>query len=259
MTNYSQVIVGVFNTETDAKNALDALRNAGFKQDQLGFALREGGLGTSTLRDDLVKLGIQQDQADYYYSEYQNGRPIVSVRADGREQEAASILSNYGSYDYGTQSGTATTGTNAYADRAAYAQTTATDDERRAMKLREEQLNVQKQAVQAGEVRLHKEVVAEQQNIDVPVQREEVYIEQRPVTGGQVSDTPIGTDETIRVPVTEEQVNVTKSTVETGEVSIGKRAVQETQHVTDTVRKERPVLEREGDARIHTNDDLTNR
>lgn len=37
----------------------------------------------------------------------------------------------------------------------------------------------------------------------------------------------------------------------TGEVSIGKRAVQETQQVTDTVKKEEARVEQQGDAPIH--------
>jgi uncharacterized protein (TIGR02271 family) len=78
-----------------------------------------------------------------------------------------------------------------------------------------------------------------------------VVIEQRPVTGGQIDSTPIGEGETIRVPLTEEKVNVTKNTVVTGEVAAGKREVQETQQVTDTVRREEARVEQQGDAPIH--------
>ena len=53
--------------------------------------------------------------------------------------------------------------------------------------------------------------------------------------------------------MSEEQVNVTRSTVETGEVNIGKRAVQDTQRVSDTVRREEPRLERDGNPNIHSN------
>jgi uncharacterized protein (TIGR02271 family) len=112
---------------------------------------------------------------------------------------------------------------------------------------------VYKQPVQTGEVGIRKEVVTEQQSIDVPVTHEEVYIERR-AGSGQVSDTPIGEGGTIRVPVSAEQVNVSKQTVETGEVSVGKRTVQETRRVTDTVRHEEARIERTGDATIEEND-----
>ncbi|MBA2682822.1 MAG: YsnF/AvaK domain-containing protein [Ktedonobacteraceae bacterium] len=153
----------------------------------------------------------------------------------------------------GTYDNTTTTG--AYNTNAAYADNRAdvTDQDRRSVQLREEQLQAEKQRVQAGEVRLHKDVVTEQRNIDVPVTHEEVYVEQHAVNP-QVSNAPIGQEEAIRVPVSEEQVNVTKNTVTTGEVEIGKRAVTENQRVSDTVRREEARIERDGDARIRTND-----
>src|SRR5690349_6608533 len=94
------------------------------------------------------------------------------------------------------------------------------EDEQR-LKLREEQLNVQKQPVETGEARLRKEVVSEHHSMDVPVTHEEVYIERRPGPG-QASKTPIGQRETYRVPVRQEQVTTSKQTVETGGVAMGK-------------------------------------
>ena len=123
------------------------------------------------------------------------------------------------------------------------------------MRLREEQLNVSKQPVQAGEVSLGKNVVEEQKTVNVPVTHEEVYIENRPVSDTTVNDnTPIGEGENIRVPVSEERVNVSKDTVVTCEVSIDKRAVQGTQQVTDTVRREEARLDQSGNPRVSGND-----
>ena len=121
-------------------------------------------------------------------------------------------------------------------------------DEARKLKLREEQLDVTKERVQTGEVGIRKEVVTEEKSINVPVTHEEVYIERHPVSGegGDVT-TPLGEGESIRVPVSEERVNVNKDTIVTGEVSIGKRAVEGTQQVTDTVRHEEARVARKGD------------
>src|SRR6266487_3705323 len=102
-----------------------------------------------------------------------------------------------------------------------------TDDEGRRMKFREEQLNVDKQPVESGEARLRKDVVEEQQNIDVPVNREEVVVNRQSYGEDRPTDVPVGQDETMRVPVREEQVDTSKQTVETGEVAPGKRTVQD--------------------------------
>ena len=76
--------------------------------------------------------------------------------------------------------------------------------------------------------------------IDVPVTREEVVIERRPV-GSAVSGSAADfgqADEDIRIPVMEEQVTIEKTPVVREEVEIGKRTVTETQHLTGTVRRE---------------------
>jgi len=125
-----------------------------------------------------------------------------------------------------------------------------TDDEGRRMKFREEQLNVDKQPVESGEARLRKDVVEEQQNIDVPVNREEVVVNRQSYGEDRPTDVPVGQDETMRVPVREEQVDTSKQTVETGEVAPGKRTVQDQQRVSDTVRREEARLDRDGNATI---------
>jgi uncharacterized protein (TIGR02271 family) len=136
-------------------------------------------------------------------------------------------------------------------DRAAPAMR---DEFDRKMKLREEQLRIEKERVTTGEVSLRKEVTTERKTVEVPVEREEVVITRRDVSGGE-SSADAGTigDEEIRIPVSEERVNVSKETVVTGEVEIGKRKTTGTETVSDDVRKEHVRLENQGNVRV---DDL---
>lgn len=119
------------------------------------------------------------------------------------------------------------------------------------LRLHEEQLQANKQRVQTGEVTLRKDVITETKTLDVPVTREEVYIERRPVQAGEIAAGEIGAGQEIRVPVMAEQVTVEKNSVVTEEVGIGKREVQETQHVSDTVRREEARIERQGNPKVH--------
>lgn len=75
------------------------------------------------------------------------------------------------------------------------------------MQVHEEQLRARKRPVETGAVRVRKDVVTEQQTIQVPVTREEVVIERRPASG-TASAGDIRSGEEIRVPVKEERVNV---------------------------------------------------
>jgi len=192
--------------------------------------------------DDLTAKGLPEQDAQYYQQEFDAGRSVVAVTGGNRLDEAAQILSNYGGYGTGRRSA-------AYGTQQ---QMAGTEGEQR-MQLREEQLQVYKQPVETGRVGLRKEVTSEQQSVDVPVTHEEVYIERRPGSG-QPSDAPIGEGETYRVPVREEQVGVNKQQVVREEVALGKKQVQDTRNVSDTVRREEARVEREGDVNVQGED-----
>ncbi|HIX41933.1 MAG TPA: DUF2382 domain-containing protein [Candidatus Kurthia intestinigallinarum] len=122
-----------------------------------------------------------------------------------------------------------------------------TDDEEARLRLHEEQLEIEKNRVQTGEVQVDKHVVEEEKVIEVPVEREEVYIERRPVDGTASVDTdtafnngtePYENDGKIHIPVSEEQIEVTKKDVVTEEIVVGKRKVMDTERVSETVRRE---------------------
>jgi uncharacterized protein (TIGR02271 family) len=83
--------------------------------------------------------------------------------------------------------------------------------------------------------------------VEVPVTREEVFIDRHPVDR-PTADRPIDdTGKTIEVPVRQEQVEVSKQPVVYEEVGVGKREVNEQRQVSDTVRREEPRIETEGD------------
>ena len=233
-TTNRSIVAGVFADEQHAQQAMADLQDAGFRENQIRYSPHKSG---ANILDALSGIGLEQEEAAYYNTEFQQGRTIVTVKDNARQQEAATIMQRNGAYDASRR----------------MSQTSGTTEEAQPIQLREERLRATTEQVQTGEVDLRKEVVTEQQTFDVPVTHEEVYIERR-AGSGQVFDTPIGEGEAIRVPVSAEQVNVAKQTVQTGEVSVGKRAVQESQQVTDTVRHEEARIERKGDAIIEGDD-----
>jgi uncharacterized protein (TIGR02271 family) len=234
-------VVGVFQDTPQAQQAMDNLMSAGFSKDQIRYSVSKGGSG---ITNSLENLGLPEQEATFYNGEFEAGRTVVVVNTNDRQQEASQILSRYGGYDYMSRSGQ-TTGYANTSDQA----TDYNAEAAQKVQLREEQLNVNKQTVQTGQVGIRKEVVTEQQSIDVPVSREEVVIERRPGSG-QPSDSPIGEGETYRIPVREEQVTVDKQAVVREEISLGKRQVQDTQRVSDTVQREEARIEREGDVNV---------
>lgn len=129
-----------------------------------------------------------------------------------------------------------------------------TTAEREKMELREERLQVDKHEVPRGEVSLEKDVVEDKKSIDIPVSREEVHVERRPVTDAEndARDVSMKDDkESIRIPVTEERLDVKKEPVVKEEVVIEKKQKQDIETVVeDTVKCEEAHLEEEGDPEV---------
>jgi len=192
------------------------------------------GAAVAGLAGALIGLGLSESEAKYYEDEFHAGRTIVTVKADGRYDEAVAVFRRFGAYDHSTRLGTAT---NTGADRT--------------IELREEQLRANKTAQKVGEVEVRKEVHTDRQTFTVPVEREEVVIERRPATG-HAAPGAVRAEE-IRIPTKEEKVNVSKETVVKEEVNIGKRKVTDTETVSGEVKREELEVETSGDAKVRGN------
>jgi len=327
MTQQRSTVVGVFTDRVHADQAVSELRKAGFREDQIGLAMRHTDGGTdATTGDDgshagsgavtgvltglglgalaglgvlsgvipvigpaiaagtlgvilsnaaagagiaglvgaLVGAGIPEHEANYYQGEFESGRTIVTVNADGRADEVTAILRRNGAYDMNTKGNVATSTAATTASRTATAATAtshvastpthtagaASARKGDTIEVKEEVLHAEKHPVETGEVRVRKEVHTETKSIEVPVRHEEVVIERTPVHGRAATGGTIREGEEIRIPVSEEQVDVSKHAVVTEEVKVGKRVVQDTERVSGQVRKEEVHVEQSGDVDI---------
>ena len=294
--------VGVFEDRQHAQQAVNELRRAGFREDQIGVAVRDGqsvegakdvhgkgskaavgaatgvaagagigalwgigiiagllpaigpaiaggtlatilssaaaGAAAAGLAGALIGLGIPEEEAKYYESEFQSGRTIVTVRAEDRYDEAVRILQRYHGHDYAGRAGVTASGQAACATTGAAAT--------RSVQAQEEVLHPRKETVDKGEVRVRKEVHTEKKTLQVPVTREEVVIERHPASGRPASASDIKAGEEIRIPVREEEVHVEKQPVVKEEVVVGKKQVKDTKQVSGTVRKEEIKVETTG-------------
>ena len=114
----------------------------------------------------------------------------------------------------------------------------------------EEELAVGKREVQAGSVDVQKRVETEHVKQQVPVTREEVTVERRPVSARGGASSPregkIGDDE-ITVPVMEDEIIVQKRAVPKEEVVIRKEAKRDEKTVEADLRKEQVDVKPKGD------------
>jgi len=114
----------------------------------------------------------------------------------------------------------------------------------------EEHVKVGKREVEAGAVRIRKEVHTETVNTPVQLRREEVVVER--VAKNDPGAVPADAFQSgeIRVPLSREEAVVEKTASVTGEVRVNKTAHTDTKNVQETIRKEDVKVENQGDARI---------
>lgn len=198
----------------------------------------------SSVEDGVVYLNVVKDEVE---SRGWGDRPS----GDYREDEVVTTTQNV-------------SGGSAYEDRdlsrTSRATTRDVSDDTMRVPVHEEELTAQKTAREAGAVRVDKDIVEEERTLDVPVTREEVQVRRqrvdRPADGTESAFTD---GDTIRVPIVEEQVEVRKVPKVVEEIEIQKTAAQDTERVSDTVRREQVNVEEEGRVRPEGDRDLTDR
>lgn len=115
------------------------------------------------------------------------------------------------------------------------------------MQLAEEELEIGKRIVGAGEVVVHKRVQTQQVREVVPVMREDVTVERRPLAEGAGLQ-PRQEGDTWFIPIVEEELVIQKRLVAREELVIRKRQVMGEQVIEETLRRETPEVMGPGDA-----------
>lgn len=274
MTQQSLMVVALYRDVTNAQQAVRDLQRAGFDKSQisyLGHGAPKGILSnlaslltgepasTERVYEHLRQRGLPDEDARFFQSEYDAGRNIVAITASARLDEASRILINNGGYGMGGHTDTVIG--SASVPPLSTEESTVAQHERvleevdttQRIPLREEKLRIFKQDYEAGELTLHKDVVAEQQVVDVPVYHEEIVIERYPGSDQPV-ETHITEGEIIRIPVHEERVDVEKRTFVREEVALGKHKVEGVKHISETVHHEEAHLTRKGEVDVEGKD-----
>jgi uncharacterized protein (TIGR02271 family) len=249
------------------REARDAAADASFEPESYSRADYEYELESDDFQGSLAGTGIPSDRAAYLTENLEPGGAIVTVHNANRAEEAEEILAaNNARVRYEDIGQDEVVGTSAeeideaYAERIDEARTGTADPtareitgtdyadrrpvnaENRAVErvqLFGEVLRVHKERINRGEVRVRKDVITENQTIEVPVMREELLLERVAVSENTpVSSANIGGSQEIRIPLSEDKVRLEKQPVVREEVSVGKRQVAGVETVNADVRRE---------------------
>jgi uncharacterized protein (TIGR02271 family) len=208
-----------------------------------GFADAGPEATTAGFEVMLGEIDLSPQDALILDRDLERGAAIVTVRAGARNQEARALLEQRGARI--VQARRDREPLTAIESREPEAATivhstpfnspaeTAPDH----IQLFGEVLRVRKEKVSNGDVQVRKESVTQMETVQVPVTREHLVVEH--TDGSDRTDA----EHAIRVPLSEERVHIDKDTVLREEYKVGKREVMQNESVTDTVRRERLLID----------------
>jgi len=111
--------------------------------------------------------------------------------------------------------------------------------------IKKEQLDIAKEWMQTGEVKIYRDVITEQKSFSVPIKREELVIEKK-VFNLDTPDQKETPTEVIRILLNEEHVEFNKHTVNIEDVTIYKQELQDIKHIEATLKIEKPIVKLSG-------------
>ena len=245
------------------------------------------GAATGGLLGALIGLGIPEARARVYHDRVARGEYLVMV--EGTEDElhrAETLLHRHGIEEWGIYdipAGTvhssvveapSTTGVHPVVDttrtaavdsspvveqaaRADHIHGTPVGDAE-AIRLHEERLVADKHRQKTGEVAVNKQIKTEQANVSVPVEKERVVVER--VNSAEVghpvnaAETDFQDGEAIRVEVYEETADIRKEAFVREEVTLRKEVEQQVVDASETLRREKLNVQRQGNPIVDTNE-----
>lgn len=252
----AQTVVGLFDDTNSAQEAVQALLDNGFNRDQIDVSnMGAGNENTSTT--DSYYTGSQtsggsdtgdsisnffsslfggDDTSSRSYSDVaRNSNAIVTVHATSANmaQTAMRTLDNYGAVDVDERFNQSGTGEN----RNFTGQTTRADGDV-SIPVVEENLQVGKQEVERGGVRLRSRVFEKPVEENLRLREERVFVNRQPVDR-QATEADFQTFKEGEIELTEraEVPVVNKEARVVEEISVGKEVGERTETVQDTVRK----------------------
>lgn len=260
----AQTVIGMFDNETEARQAVEQLVSKGFTQTDIDLSTQnitgtqpetstyrtqedeEEGLGDS-ISNFFGSLFGSNDEADRYSEVARRLKALVTVHTQSADEaeRAADILDDAGAVDvnerasqYGYSSGINTTAGTLYPESDVSLTDTTRSDRDQSIPVIEENLQVGKREVTTGGARLRSRIVERPVEETLRLRQERVTVDRqavdRPATAADLAnfqDAEIELTERAEVPVVSKEARVVE------EISLSKDVEEREETVRDTVRK----------------------
>lgn len=268
----SQTVIGIFDNENEAQQAVQNLVNRGFNREDVDLASRssaqtstdrtddeDDGFGSSISNFFSSLFGSDDERTNSYSEVAKRGCTVtVHARSEAEAERAADVLDEYGAVDIDEKasqyrndfpgsnaSGTGVTGTGLGSDNyigSDLNRENVTDynrsDSDRSIPIIEENLEVGKREVESGGARIRSRIVEKPVEEHVRLRNERINVERNPVNR-QASESELDTfqEGTIEMREHKEVPVVGKEAWVKEEVSLNKDVEETDETIKDTVRR----------------------
>ena len=276
----NKTVIGSYESREEALHVVDRLVTEGYTRDEITLYANSDAanlIGNDNMRGVEVEtspsahveehdeslwerikdaFSVDTRDSDYYDENEDTDDILLPYRTDLGKGNIIVAVENYKGMNNESYDGVMPVGRENDYSRSMDRGHKDLDDEQ-SLKLKKEELEVDKNKVQTGEVDIHKRTVTETKTVDIPVEHEEVVIERHQVKDGETVGNMDSDFEDIHIPISEEQIEITKKPVVSEEVTIHKEKKHETKHVSEEVKREELDVDTEGDVHVEgANDDV---
>lgn len=245
----ANTLVALFNSEAQARSAMDALVEAGIQETYIekspekitDHSEGDGVVNTGRRGFFASLFGSDDDTASAYEKAVDQGNTVVTVDIDdaGQRQRAVEILNRFMPIDIESQgsfTNTTTVGTTGTVGTSANLTGTTGNETR--LQVIEEELHVGKREVERGGIRVVQRVTSRPVQESVTLREEHVTIERHPVNQpATAADISAFKEGSFEVRETSEEAVVAKDARVVEEVVVSKDVEQRTETISDTVRR----------------------
>jgi uncharacterized protein (TIGR02271 family) len=233
----TSLLIGVYDKSHEARAAYDHLISEGFGRDNVDILAEGQSGGTRQDKSFWDKIadffGGSDDDRAYYEQATSRGRTVVRVTCDEQAMNRArDILARYSPIDIDE-------GAARRRDRGV-----SGGQSQERIPIAEEQMNIGKQRVKGGGVRVYSRVHEQPVKQDVELREEHVHVERHPTD--KPADEDAFTERTIEAHETREEPIVRKEARVVEEVELHKDVDTHVERVEDTVRRTEVEVEQVG-------------
>jgi uncharacterized protein (TIGR02271 family) len=226
-----RTVIGLFDEYNEAMQAYQALQDAGFANADLDMLTDDDSSDAPKL--ERIRQYVPEPDSTIYLEGVRQGGALITARVDDEHvSHAAGIMSGYNMVNVQDRSTTWRT------SNAALPELSQTGSNNNVLEVIEENLDVGKETVERGRMRVYSVVTEQPVEENVSLREETIRVQRRPVDRSVPADPTLFQEKAIEVVEHAEVAHVDKTAHVVEEVVVGKDVQERVETIQDTVRRQ---------------------